>query len=84
MSFPSFASLTMGLPFIHGLTPMVFGQEIITKIDFFKKFQFHKKAKLHFDNFRHQVVTRVWNLAKRLDQSHSKHENKKIIHKKES
>jgi len=45
--------------------------------DFFKKIQFHKKAKLHFDNFRSKVVARVWNLASRLDQSHSKKEKRK-------
>ena len=38
-----------------------------------KKFQ---KAKLHFQNFRSRI-TRVSNLAARLDQSHSKHEKKK-------
>jgi len=39
-----------------------------------KKFQ---KAKLHFDNLRSKMVVRNWNLAKRLDQSHSKGETKK-------
>lgn len=42
--------------------------------DFSKKLQ---KAKLHFENFRQKMVVRVWNLAKRLDQSHSKDEVKK-------
>lgn len=36
-----------------------------------------QKAKLHFDNFRSKAVTRAFNLAKRLDQSHSKNEKKK-------
>lgn len=38
-----------------------------------KKYQ---KAKLHFQNFRSKII-RVANIAKRLDQSHSKNENKK-------
>ena len=41
---------------------------------FSKKYQ---KAKLHFENFRSKAVTRVFNQAKRLDQSHSKNEPKK-------
>lgn len=39
-----------------------------------KKYQ---KAKLHFQNFRSKAVIRLSNLAKRLDQSHSKDEKKK-------
>ena len=42
--------------------------------EFFKKF--HKGAKFHFDKAKHHVV-RVWNLAKRLDQSHYRHEKRK-------
>jgi len=41
--------------------------------DFEKKLQ---KAKLHVDNFRSKVI-RLWGLAKRLDQSHSKGEKRK-------
>jgi len=41
---------------------------------FSKKFQ---KARMHFENVRSKVVTRVWNLAARLDQSHSRNETKK-------
>jgi len=37
----------------------------------------YERAKLNFENFRSKVVTRTWNLAKRLDQSHSKDEKKK-------
>ena len=36
-----------------------------------------QKAKLHFENFRSKMVTRAWNIAARLDQSHSKDEKKK-------
>jgi len=39
-----------------------------------KKYQ---RAKLNFNNFRSKVVVRIYNLAKRLDQSHSKSEKKK-------
>ncbi len=39
-----------------------------------KKYQ---RAKLNFQNFRSKAVVRTWNLAKRLDQSHSKDEKKK-------
>ncbi len=41
---------------------------------FSKKFQ---KAKLRFHNLRQKLVVRNWNLAKRLDQSHSRDEKKK-------
>lgn len=41
---------------------------------FFKKYQ---KAKLHFQNARQKLIVRGWGLAKRLDQSHSKNEQKK-------
>lgn len=41
---------------------------------FSKKYQ---KARLHFQNFRSKAVVRFANLAKRLDQSHSKNEKKK-------
>jgi len=36
-----------------------------------------KNAKLHVENFRQKMIVRVWNLAKRLDQSHSKDEKRK-------
>lgn len=36
-----------------------------------------QRAKLSFQNFRSKAVIRVYNLAKRLDQSHSKKEKKK-------
>lgn len=39
-----------------------------------KKYQ---RTKLNFQNFRSKAVVRVWNLAQRLDQSHSKNEKKK-------
>ena len=39
-----------------------------------KKYQ---RAKLNFDNVRSKAVIRFHNLAKRLDQSHSKKEAKK-------
>jgi len=41
---------------------------------FSKKYQ---RAKLNFENFRSKAVVRFFNLAKRLDQSHSKDEKKK-------
>jgi len=41
---------------------------------FFKKYQ---RAKLNFQNLRSKAVVRFWNLAKRLDRSHSKDEKKK-------
>ncbi len=41
---------------------------------FSKKYQ---RAKLHLKNFRSKAVIRFQNLAKRLDQSHSKGEKKK-------
>ena len=41
---------------------------------FSKKYQ---RAKLNFQNFRSKAVLRVSNLAKRLDQSHSRDEKKK-------
>ena len=39
-----------------------------------KKYQ---RAKLNFQNFRSKTIFRLFNLAKRLDQSHSKNEKKK-------
>jgi hypothetical protein len=39
-----------------------------------KKYQ---RAKINFKNFRSKAVLRISNLAKRLDQSHSKDERKK-------
>lgn len=36
-----------------------------------------QRAKLNFQNFRSKTIVRVFNLAKRLDQSHSKDEKKK-------
>jgi len=39
-----------------------------------KKYQ---KAKSHFHNLRSKVIVRMANLAKRLDQSHSRDEKKK-------
>jgi len=39
-----------------------------------KKYQ---RAKLNFENFRQKTIVKVWNLAKRLDQSHSKDEKRK-------
>ena len=36
-----------------------------------------QRAKLNFQNFRSKAVVRISNLAKRLDQSHSKDETKK-------
>lgn len=41
---------------------------------FSKKYQ---RAKLNFQNFRSKAVIRMFQLAKRLDQSHSKKEKKK-------
>jgi len=41
---------------------------------FDKNFQ---RAKLHFDNLRSKVVTRVWNLAKRLDKFGKNRDKKK-------
>lgn len=41
---------------------------------FSKKYQ---RAKLNFQNFRSKAAIRLQNLAKRLDQSHSKNEKKK-------
>lgn len=39
-----------------------------------KKYQ---RAKLYFKILRQKTIVKVWGLAKRLDQSHSKNENKK-------
>ena len=36
-----------------------------------------QKTKRTFDNIKAKIIVRVWNLAKRLDQSHSKDEKKK-------
>jgi len=36
-----------------------------------------QRAKLNFQNFRTKIIVRMSNLAKRLDQSHSKDEKKK-------
>lgn len=50
------------------------------KEHFSKEYQRSKKyqrAKLHFQNLRSKAIVRFWNLAKRLDQSHSKNEEKK-------
>lgn len=41
---------------------------------FSEKFQ---KVRRNFDNMKSKLVIRVWNLAKRLDQSHSRGEIKK-------
>jgi len=39
-----------------------------------KKYQ---RAKLNFENVRQKTIVRVWSLAKRLEQNHSKNETKK-------
>lgn len=41
---------------------------------FSKKYQ---RAKLNLHNFRQKFIVRNWNLAQRLDQSHSKDEKRK-------